>query len=165
MHISATAFHTCRTRPLLRSRVNLHQRGQERMHRSTVQPERSRDRGSRERLITCICRGLPRIPAVSSCATPSPSATFRIFALRTMGQSMELHPSNDNGYTDSKSPHNTEIEVLSEADRDVQALARLGKKPILKVSMRTPIDPSRGSLTTPSGALPSCPYLASPAPS
>ncbi|KAI4150565.1 MAG: hypothetical protein L6R39_002248 [Caloplaca ligustica] len=47
---------------------------------------------------------------------------------------MELHPSNDNGYTDSKSPHNTEIEVLSEADRDVQALARLGKKPILKGS-------------------------------
>lgn len=46
---------------------------------------------------------------------------------------MELHSVNGIGHLDSKSPHNTEIEVLSEAERDVQALARLGKKPILKV--------------------------------
>jgi len=32
-----------------------------------------------------------------------------------------------------KSIHNTENEVYSEADRDVAALARLGKKPVLKV--------------------------------
>ena len=46
---------------------------------------------------------------------------------------MELHSVNGTGHLDDKSPHNTEIEVPSEADRDVQALARLGKKPILKV--------------------------------
>lgn len=33
-----------------------------------------------------------------------------------------------------KSTHNTEIEVSSEAGRDVAALARLGKKPVLKVN-------------------------------
>ena len=33
-----------------------------------------------------------------------------------------------------KSARTTETEVSSEAERDAQALARLGKKPILKVS-------------------------------
>ena len=37
------------------------------------------------------------------------------------------------GNTTEKSPHTTETEVPSEAERDAQALARLGKKPILAV--------------------------------
>lgn len=41
-----------------------------------------------------------------------------------------------------KAIHNTEIEVSSEADRDVAALARLGKKPVLKV------DPARHVLSS-----------------
>ncbi|KAL6722352.1 hypothetical protein ACLMJK_001459 [Lecanora helva] len=48
-----------------------------------------------------------------------------------MGNSMELHSVNGHG-TVEKSPYTTETEVPSEAQRDVQALARLGKKPILK---------------------------------
>ncbi|KAG6989781.1 amino acid polyamine transporter I protein [Physcia stellaris] len=43
---------------------------------------------------------------------------------------MGLPTADDNGM--EKSPFPTEVEVLSEAERDVQALARLGKKPILK---------------------------------
>ncbi|KAL8701509.1 MAG: hypothetical protein Q9201_004867 [Fulgogasparrea decipioides] len=34
--------------------------------------------------------------------------------------------------SEKKQPLHAETEVLSEAERDVQALARLGKKPILK---------------------------------
>lgn len=34
---------------------------------------------------------------------------------------------------EKEAPRTTEIEVLSEAERDEQALARLGKKPVLKV--------------------------------
>ena len=44
---------------------------------------------------------------------------------------MEFKSANDNGV--EKSPLRTEIEVSSVEERDVQALARLGKKPILKV--------------------------------
>lgn len=47
--------------------------------------------------------------------------------------SMELHSVNGNGNGMEKSPHHTEIEVPTEAERDAQALARLGKKPVLKV--------------------------------
>ena len=36
-------------------------------------------------------------------------------------------------FTSEKQPQVIEAEVLSEAERDAQALARLGKKPILKV--------------------------------
>lgn len=38
---------------------------------------------------------------------------------------------------ETKSPHTVELELPSEAERDEQALARLGKKPILKA--RNPI--------------------------
>ena len=51
-----------------------------------------------------------------------------------MGNSMELHSVNGNGL--EKSPMTTELEVPSAAARDDQALARLGKKPILKVCSR-----------------------------
>ena len=51
-----------------------------------------------------------------------------------MGMAMEVKPANDNGA--KKSPLRTEIEVSSVDERDVQALARLGKKPILKVWVR-----------------------------
>ena len=44
---------------------------------------------------------------------------------------MEVKSTNDKGA--DKSPLRTEIEVSSVDERDVQALARLGKKPILKV--------------------------------
>ena len=47
---------------------------------------------------------------------------------------MGLPTADDNGM--EKLPFPTEVEVLSEAERDVQALARLGKKPILKVWLR-----------------------------
>lgn len=47
---------------------------------------------------------------------------------------MGLPTANDNGM--EKSTFRTEVEVLSLAERDVQALARLGKKPILKVCLR-----------------------------
>ncbi|KAL8793290.1 MAG: hypothetical protein Q9195_004067 [Heterodermia aff. obscurata] len=43
---------------------------------------------------------------------------------------MEVKSANDNGV--EKAPLRTEIEVSSVDERDVQALARLGKKPILK---------------------------------
>ena len=49
---------------------------------------------------------------------------------------MGVSTANDNGM--EKSTFRTEVEVLSEAERDVQALARLGKKPILKVWSRLP---------------------------
>ena len=39
-----------------------------------------------------------------------------------------------------KEPFRTEIESPSQDDSDTQALARLGKKPILKVSLLTPIE-------------------------
>lgn len=39
---------------------------------------------------------------------------------------------------EKKRPLQTETEVLSEAERDEQALARLGKKPILKVCDNEP---------------------------
>ena len=47
---------------------------------------------------------------------------------------MEVKSANDNSV--EKSPLRTEIEVSSVDERDVQALARLGKKPILKVCLR-----------------------------
>lgn len=47
---------------------------------------------------------------------------------------MEVKSENDRGV--EKSPLRTEIEVSSVDERDVQALARLGKKPILKVCSR-----------------------------
>lgn len=40
-----------------------------------------------------------------------------------------------NATAEKKRPLQTETEVLSEAERDEQALARLGKKPILKVRL------------------------------
>ena len=52
-----------------------------------------------------------------------------------MGNSMELHTVNGHGVIE-KSPHTTELEIPSQEERDVQALARLGKKPILKVWLR-----------------------------
>ncbi len=64
--------------------------------------------------------------------------------------SIELHSVNGNGNANSntgpdgieKSPYTTEIEVLTAAERDAQALARLGKKPVLKVmnAVRRPLD-------------------------
>ena len=48
-----------------------------------------------------------------------------------MGNSQELQAVDGNGM--KKSAHTTETEVSSEEERDAQALARLGKKPILKV--------------------------------
>ena len=54
-----------------------------------------------------------------------------------MGHSVELQTINDNGM--EKSPYTTETEVPSEAQRDAQALARLGKKPVLKVCWGTGI--------------------------
>ena len=75
---------------------------------------------------------------------------------------MELHSVNGNDHLDDKSPHNTEIEVPSEADRDVQALARLGKKPILKVfyARHHPhaMDSNQSDLTTSSDDSASCPF-------
>ena len=52
-----------------------------------------------------------------------------------MGHSLELQTINDNGM--EKSPYTTETEVPSQAQRDDQALARLGKKPTLKVRWRS----------------------------
>ena len=40
------------------------------------------------------------------------------------------------GDREKKSPQTVETEVPSEAERDAQALARLGKKPVLKVHLR-----------------------------
>ena len=48
-----------------------------------------------------------------------------------MGNSQELHSVDGKGM--EKSVRTKETEVPSEAERDAQALARLGKKPILKV--------------------------------
>ncbi len=58
-----------------------------------------------------------------------------------MGASMELHAVNGHGTLDSKNgldemgkaPHVIESELPSAEERDAQALARLGKKPVLKV--------------------------------
>ena len=50
-----------------------------------------------------------------------------------MIKSDAMKPSSGDDYTSEKQPHVIEAEVLSEAERDAQALARLGKKPILKV--------------------------------
>ena len=44
-----------------------------------------------------------------------------------------------------KSARTTETEVSSEAERDAQALARLGKKPILKVGILKDLDVLLGS--------------------
>ena len=41
------------------------------------------------------------------------------------------------GDREKKLPQTVETEVPSEAERDAQALARLGKKPVLKVHLRT----------------------------
>ena len=48
-----------------------------------------------------------------------------------MADSQELRAVGGNDM--KKSVHTTEMEVPSEAERDAQALARLGKKPILAV--------------------------------
>ena len=48
-----------------------------------------------------------------------------------MDKPQELQPVDGSGM--KKSARTTETEVSSEAERDAQALARLGKKPILKV--------------------------------
>lgn len=58
-----------------------------------------------------------------------------------MGVSMELHAVNGRGSASSKNsvhevgktPHIIESELPSADQRDAQALARLGKKPVLKV--------------------------------
>ena len=60
-----------------------------------------------------------------------------------MGNSMELNSYKDegvstavhtvNGHNDNKSPSTTQVEVVSANERDAQALAKLGKKPVLKV--------------------------------
>ena len=55
-----------------------------------------------------------------------------------------------------KSARTTETEVSSEAERDAQALARLGKKPILKVCLGIWTHFQATSLTDCSGVLPSC---------
>ena len=47
-----------------------------------------------------------------------------------------MMPSSGDDHASEKQPHVIEAEVLSEAERDAQALARLGKKPILKVFQR-----------------------------
>ena len=77
---------------------------------------------------------------------PSAAATSRLFftsphllscpispflPLSVMDNSQELHAVGGNGM--KKTALTTETEVPSEAERDEQALARLGKKPILKV--------------------------------
>ena len=54
-----------------------------------------------------------------------------------------------------KSVRTTETEVSSEAERDAQALARLGKKPILKVSSEVWTHFQATSLTICSDVLPS----------
>lgn len=51
-----------------------------------------------------------------------------------MGHSKELYHVDDDGM--KKTARTTEAEVPSEAERDAQALARLGKKPILEVCSR-----------------------------
>lgn len=69
-----------------------------------------------------------------------------------MGASMELHPAKGNASASSKNsvneavkmPHVIESDLLSADQRDAQALARLGKKPVLKVrdSWREPLTAS-----------------------
>lgn len=51
-----------------------------------------------------------------------------------MGHSKELYHVDD--YGTKQTARTTEAEVPSEAERDAQALARLGKKPILEVCPR-----------------------------
>jgi len=56
-----------------------------------------------------------------------------------MGNSLELHSVNGNNNANEaleKSPHHTETEISSVDQRDAQALARLGKKPVLKVCLK-----------------------------
>ena len=59
-----------------------------------------------------------------------------------MADSQELHAVD--GQEMKKSVHTTEMEVPSEAERDAQALARLGKKPILVVFPKPKINRLRG---------------------
>ena len=59
-----------------------------------------------------------------------------------MAESQELHAVHGNDMM--KSMHTTETEVPSEAERDAQALARLGKKPILAVFTMHEINRLRG---------------------
>lgn len=58
------------------------------------------------------------------------------------GNSMELDSYKDKGVSsavhsingnNNKSPSATQVEVISASERDAQALAKLGKKPVLKV--------------------------------
>lgn len=72
-----------------------------------------------------------------------------------MGNSFELHSVNGNGNGNvnvdamEKPPHHTETEIPSQEQRDVLALARLGKKPILKVCLAAGQGaPEHTSLTT-----------------
>jgi len=59
-----------------------------------------------------------------------------LLLLSEMGNSFELHSVNGNSNAIDameKSSHHTETEMISQDQRDAQALARLGKKPVLKV--------------------------------
>ena len=71
-----------------------------------------------------------------------------------MDNSQELQSVGGRGM--KKSARTTEMEVSSEAERDAQALARLGKKPILKVCSGIWTQFQATSLTKFSDVLPSC---------
>lgn len=84
-------------------------------------------------------RPYPRLP-------PHPHPDIRLCAIpwsgaAVMGASMELHAVNGHGSAGSKNnmdemaktPHVSESGLPSADQRDAQALARLGKKPVLKV--------------------------------
>ena len=69
-----------------------------------------------------------------------------------MGNPHEFQSADNNGM--EKLPRATETEVPSEAERDAQALARLGKKPILTVCPRHSTRQNGADLTKLSAALP-----------
>ena len=98
------------------------------------------------------------------------SCTFEIVPFFTWAKMSATHESGSvttRNNDEKKTPFHAETEVASEAERDAQALARLGKKPILKVcsTHRTANWDIRGRMTLMlnSDAFPSCPYSASPA--
>ncbi|KAL8949615.1 MAG: hypothetical protein Q9222_004290 [Ikaeria aurantiellina] len=49
-----------------------------------------------------------------------------------MGNTAETHPNDASDHGEKRVPSISETEVSTEAERDERALARLGKKPILK---------------------------------
>lgn len=63
-----------------------------------------------------------------------------------MGNPMDSHAVNEHGDVsnegrfdaEKKSAQTTEYEMPSAGQRDAQALARLGKKPVLKVRLKSP---------------------------